>query len=208
MSYFAFLKQEQKRALKLSKELNDEFLNEKAVITINDKIYTDLVIEANLDQNNYEIGPNSELFYNNGKGIILSEGNVHHIIKPIKKVKEFEIDENLKVLKIDPTIGHKNQLDSNVVARFNEYEHYKIEVQEPGNYIFLFVLRNESSTLSQTSFNMYFNEIFDKTFTYGKFEDVIYPRLIKNLEIGIHTFSIKFNQSGLVFEKIIVEKHP
>lgn len=137
-------------------------------------------------------------------------GETHfiHIIKPIDKEKDINILDDLKVIKISPIPGKEVELDHDFDTKRDMLVHYQVKIDEPGNYVFLFEMENHSSSLSQTSFNMYFNEIYDKTYTYNKFDGVLETRLVKNLDRGIHTFSIKFNHAGLYFKSIKVFRHP
>lgn len=208
INYMVHLVTEQNEAKIVNKELNSELLSD-TFIKIGDVTSNRLVIEAELANGVKKILPKgAELFELNHSGIIFSNTDTIHVINPIVKEKSFEIPSDLTPIILSPNVSEMVTLDQDIESYKDKYYHYKIEVLESANYTFSFKIHNHSSQLSQTSFNMYFNEVFDKTFTYGKFDGVLGARLIKNLPKGIYTFSIKFNQAGLYFDSIEVRRHP
>ena len=207
LDYFADLKANQIELEEIQKSFNEKILDTPKY-TINLVSYDDLVIEVDLDNEvTSDLPENSELIINKKKGLILTEDDVIHIIKPIKKAKEFEIDDSIKVVKVDYEHGKRTILYQQDEEDAPLYRHFKLDIEEPGNYVFSFVIKNNAVDLSQTSFSIYFNETFDQTYTFGSFDDILTSRLIKRLPKGEHTFSIKYNQKGLLFKEVFIEKH-
>lgn len=207
LEYFAELKRNQKDMEKARKDFNEDILNLKTY-QINGVNYDDLVIEATLDENTKSKLPGgSELIIKQNKGLILTDDGIVHIIKPITKEKEFDIDKDLKPIEVDYSHGSRTSIYKQTKEDAPEYRHFKINIKEPGNYVISFELINNTKDLAQTSFSIYFNEEFDQTYTFGSFEDVLTSRLIKWFKKGIHTFSIKYSQKGLYFNEIYIEKH-
>ncbi len=204
LNYFSFLKNQQINLSKSNQQINLDLEKEE------ENTKEDLVIEFEID----DLRLNDEnILKARGSAIITEEkenGETHfiHIIKPSKKEKDITIKKDLKIIKVSGNPNDLVELDSDIESKRDMLVHYKIEINEPGNYVFTFKMVNNSSSLSQTSFNMYFNELYDKTFTYNKFDGALETRLIKNLNQGIYTFSIKFNHAGLYFQKILVSRHP
>ena len=204
LDYYVYLKNRQKDVHLLNKPINQEIEKEE------ENTKEDLVIEFNIDDLRLD---NKNIIKARGSAIIteeLSNGETHfiHIIKPKEEEKDINIIEDLKLIKVSGSPSDSVVLDSNLLAKRDKIVNYKILIEEPWNYVFSFEMENRSSDLSQTSFNMFFNELYDKTYTYNKFDGVLTTRFIKNLSKGVHTFSIMFNHAGLFFKSITISRHP
>ncbi len=175
----------------------------KLNIEVNGKTHNKGVIEENINE---ELFVQFNHVYNKNTAAILSEMPIH-IIPPLKHKKAIKVPIDLKVNYINPNPNVKTIIDKNVEGKKDIIKHYKLNIEADGKYIFNFLLENDSSALSQTSFNLYFNEHYTQTFTYNKFDGVLSANAHKILTKGEIIFSIKFNQSGLKINELIVSLH-
>ena len=176
----------------------------KVNVKVNGKTHNKGVIEENI---NNMLAVEFDYIYNQNKAVILSEIPVH-IIPVLKQEKAINATRDLIVNYINPNPNNKTLLDQNIDGQKDTIKHYKLKIETPGKYVFNFLLENDSSILSQTSFNLYFNEHYQQTFTYNKFDGVLSINAHKILEKGEVIFSIKFNSSGLKINELKVSLHP
>ncbi len=134
----------------------------------------------------------------------LKENNNYvHFIKKIIK------DERLDIPKIKPVkIEDRVILNDTIVGEKGLMKHFNFEMLEDGKYVFLLKLRNEGPLLSQLSLNIYFDGNYERTYTYGHFNNTLNASVFKLFEKGTHSFSVEFRQTGLIIEGIEIFKHP
>lgn len=173
-------------------------------IKVNGKTHNKGVIEENINE---DLNIEFDYIYNKNKAIILSEIPIHIIPKLIQE-KSINATSNLKTNFINSNPNIKTTIDKNIEGKKNTVKHYKLKIGTSGRYVFNFLLENDSSILSQTSFNLYFNEQYAQTFTYNKFDGVLSANAYKILKKGEAIFSIKFNQSGLRINELKIFLHP
>lgn len=154
--------------------------------------YPHLINEVDLDE------------FNNLTENVLKENDNHiYYIKKVVPNTKIELPK-LELIKVEN--GH--YIGEQITGEKGLIKHYKLEVFEDGKYGFNLKLKNEGEELSQLSINIYFNGIYEQTYTYGYFKDILQATIFKLLKKGVVTFSIEFRQKGLVVESIYIFKHP
>lgn len=173
-------------------------------IKVNGKTHNKGIIEENVNEN---LSLEYNYIYNKNAAVILTEIPIH-IIPPLIQEKAITATNNLIVNNINSNPSIPTIIDKNIDGKKDVIKHYKLNIKVPGKYIFNFLLENDSSVLSQTSFNLYFNEKYAQTFTYNKFDGILSANAYKVLKKGEVIFSIKFNQSGLKVNELKISLHP
>lgn len=112
----------------------------------------------------------------------------------------------MEVFNIEPNPYVKTRLLDDEAEKDNY--HFRLQITHPGKYIFIFTLENHNLALSQSSFNMYFNQVYEQTFSYQHFEGTLNASAFKILDIGEVVFSIKMNQMGLKIKQLHIQRHP
>ena len=179
------------------------------VLNIDGKTYQSGVIEAPINEHSH-ITINNEIvdvIYKNNKALVLADIPIH-IIPKLSQEKSIKTIDDIITIDVNPDPTVKTALDSNIEGKKDQIKHYNLHIKQEGKYIISFELENTASLLSQTSFNLYFNQFYEQTFTYNQFEGTIWANAYKILTVGEAIFSIKFNQSGLKVKQLSIQRHP
>ena len=181
----------------------------KWITKINQQAFNQGVIETKINEDSVITQNNQtpKMIYQDHKALILGEIPIH-IIPKLDKVKSIADLPPLNTISINPNTAIKTTLDENIEGHMGEMKHYRLSIEEAGKYIIGFHLENTSSLLSQTSFNLYFDQYYEQTFTYNQFSGTLWANAYKILKKGEYVFSIKFNQSGLKVHTLTIQRHP